>query len=257
MNDNNLTIMESKIRGALGSSPAPDFIAWEKENADALQTLGAAPMSPQPMRHRYGSGVSLVAAATILLIAGAFWGLFTKEEAFAKTVRSINMAETITWVRTSYMRGTSKDGKRYWLQKRISKQSWMGPGYFRCDDYNKDGLLERISIDDPIKKQMLTLHLQDRKFEITEHETYQYVDEKEEEKPATKLKLTAGPFGWLNRAMNEGGKIVGQRMVDGTKVDVIRRRNLMMGKHNPKNVSDVSWIKRIRSGNVGLSRQSG
>ncbi len=252
MNDSNSTIVESKIRCALGNAPAPDFTAWEKENADAVQSLGATRSKNPTLRYRLSLRISLVAAASILLIAGAFWGLFPKEEAFAKTIYGINMAETITWVRTSYQRGTSKDGKRYWLEKRASKHSYMEPGYFRCDDYDKDGALEKIYIDDPVKKQRLALYVKVHKFEIEEHKTYLHVDDKEKEKPVAKLKLNVGPFGWLNRAMHEGGKIVEQRTVDGRKVDVLRWHNLMMGQHNPKNVSDV-WIDAETEQLVGLS----
>jgi len=191
----------------------------------------------------------------VLGIVASCWILSPRGNAFAKTIEGINVATTITWVRTGYMRMISKDGKRKWLDRTEHRTTYMSPGFRRCETFDEHGKLKRVSISDPLKKQNFTLYFENKSFEITDHEVFEPDSKKKNQAAPPKMKLAklnVGPFAWFNRAVTAGGEIVGQRMVDGRKVNVLRWHNLAMGIHNPKNVSDV-WIDAESEEIVGTS----
>ena len=258
MNNDEQSPTETLIREELGTAPAANFSQWNNDNKDALRDLQMPRDTPAaPMARCFLWQVSAAAVFAIVLIGSITWWGASQKPLFAKTVDAINLARTITWVRFDYRRGTSKDGERFWLRKLRTQCTYVEPGFYRYDRYDKDGALESTTISDPVKKQGLTIYHQRSLFELADLQTYSdpQLEKKQsvkENEQAGKLKLTAGPFGWLARALREGGKVVGQRSVDGRKVDVLRFHNLAMGKHNPKNVTDI-WIDAETQQMVGAS----
>ena len=245
--------LEAQIRATIGTASAPNFHDWKTSNQDSLIGVRTVDSSPttQPRSRAQVWRVSFAAAAVVLILIAASWVLMPRSPAFADTIEAINDAKTISWVRTSYQRVTSKDGKRFWLKKQKQKVNYMAPGYFRYDDYDSDGKLIQSHIIDPVKKQRLTLSHRRKIFDLADIDSRERKKQEPNNPSGLKLaKLNVGPFGLFNRAITEGGKIVGQRVVDGQTVDVLRWRNKAMGIHNPMNVGDV-WIDTETKAVVG------
>ena len=270
MNNESNTDFESRIRAAVGTAPAPDFETWQRKNVDALRSLDESNnsdfdenvvaksngqkmdrVSSTVVNHGNRWRLSLLAMVTLAMIAFTAWTMVPGQPAFGKAIQGINLAQTITWVRTSYQRITSEDGERFWLQSQRHEVTYMEPGYYRYDDYDHTGKLVRTCIDDPVKHQRLTLNLERKTFELEDHQDHKSPRQARKSVEG-KAKLNVGPFAWFNRAIQEGGQWVGQHEVDGRKVHVMRWQNLMMGIHNPRNVGDV-WIDAETEQLVGVS----
>ena len=255
MNDQQVEQLETQIRAAVGNASPPNFDQWQKINQDTLDQLAAVnPQSKSKPSRRYRAlRISLTAAAAIFCLIAISSILAPRNPAFSKTIEAINLADTISWVRSSYQRITSKDKQRFWLKKQETKAIYMSPGFYRYDYYDSDGELTLTSIVDPVKKQRLSLNHLRKTFEIKDREGHEVSDKKADKSDKLKLaKLNVGPFARFNRAVREGGEFVGQRVVDGQKVNVFRWRNKAMGIYNPKNVSDV-WIDAKTENVVGTS----
>ena len=259
MNNQQQQDLENQIRASVGSAPAANFDAWEQQHGEALDSLmsaqstQAATSLPQSRSQHWA--FALAVASVVLMSIAISSVLFPRNHAFAKTIEAINLAKTMTWVRTAYRRGTSEDKNRQWLVKKKVKATYMEPGFYRYDSFDENGELTSTTIFDPIKNQRLSLYHTSKVFELADRDVNQVAYRKEmsaRTKNLKNAKLNVGPFAWFNRAITEGGEIVGQRMVDGRKVNVLRWHNLAMGIHNPKNVSDV-WIDAETEQIVGTS----
>ena len=144
---------EDEIRAAIGTASTADFDTWKQKNSDVLNSLTSVNRSAksdpsglpgaQPTRNQFGRWPSLAALATAILVAATCWTLWPRGHAFAETIEAVNVAKTISWVRTTYERITSKDGKRNWLEEKKSQVTYMAPGYRRYDNFDKDG--KRVS----------------------------------------------------------------------------------------------------------------
>ena len=233
MNDHHDTLaIEGEIRNALGSAPEPDFERWRQKHAEALEILSQTLLSMTAERKKKRWTIALriapamAAAAALLFILT--WLLAPQRSTFAQTIEGIETAKAVTWVTTQYTRCVSAEGTHTWLKSRDTKHSYMHPGLYRTEHYDHRGELTRIYIKDTVRGQLLDLDMSQRSYEITTVER---------RKPSSD-----GPFFWINDILkNEPIEAAGQRTVDGKKVNVFRRRNLAMGKYDPRNVEDI-WF---------------
>src|SRR6478735_3458583 len=104
MNESRDRQLDEQLRTARGSPAAADFDAFRRRHSDAVAHLNPAVTAMVHRRRQLiMKTVSLAVAAVILLAAGT-WLFAPRESAFAQTVKTIDKAETISMVITSYTR---------------------------------------------------------------------------------------------------------------------------------------------------------
>ncbi len=247
MNDHHNTLAnEEMIRDALGSAPEPDFESWRQKHAEEIEshrpTVFLVPAERETHRWNSALRVATAMAAAIVLLFSLMWFATVQRPTFAQTIKGIEKAKVVTWITTQYARCVSVDGKRTWLRSQHTKSRYMHPGIYRIEHYDHQGELSQIYIKDTVRRQLLDLDMNQRTYELTTLESRKARSE--------------GPFAWVKEILkNEPIEAAGERMVDGKKVNVFRRRNLAMGKYDPRNVEDI-WIDAKTKQLVGLSRPS-
>jgi hypothetical protein len=221
-------IWEERLRADLGSAPEPNFDAWSKKFPDAIAALspGApAAILPQDRRGRGTAARSFTwLAASVLVVAGLLWmvlggGGDLSPSAFAESIPGVDNVQTMTWTTTTFIRFTSEDGKRTWIQEQRVLHAYRHPGQYREIRLDEGGAPRSISITDYRAGRTLLLV--------------------PGEKTAT-LKFPAdrcdvrGPFAWVGdmiRKRTNGEwrvtsvSLKGQREIDGIQANVVRTRS--------------------------------
>ena len=123
---------EDRLRAGLGECPGPDFEGWRARNAEALSAISPLPsraIDPLPENPHESFNVDC-------RIAGAGAGTFLAlprrgprpRRLSPRPSRGSTTSATITWTTTYYVRVTSADGKRTWLQAGAPPPRLPAPG---------------------------------------------------------------------------------------------------------------------------------
>ena len=174
-------------------------------------------------RRRFIVRIASAAAAAVLFIAAATWLLGPQQPSFAKTVDAINKAETITCTITWYNRMVSQDGKRTWLVKLPRwERSYLAPARFRDVHYDEHGNLAWVDIEDAAAGKVLHLDMKAKTAMLKNERSGQFGDGS-----------GGNPFAGIAKVLErEPIEYVGQRDVNGSKVNVFRhRKELLDGAH--------------------------
>jgi len=223
---------EARLRAGLGEAPAPDFQAWRSRHADAFDALATA--NPPAMRRRRwisAPGLKWAAAAAVVLAAGLFVlrpSNSIGRAAFAATIPGVDDPLTMTWTTTFYVRVTSADGKRAWLEEERRLHAYRHPGRYRETLLDKAGKPARVEITDARAGRTLALDLKEKKAVL---------------KTAQGRPDVRGPFAWVGEALRErmvakalpvkSISIQGTREVDGLQANVVRAMILESDDRGP------------------------
>lgn len=216
--------LDGRLRETLGPAPTPDFNAWQQKHSDALATL--LPVRTQPQTTTSNWRLTVIAikslAASLLVICSLAWlfsgGVNIPATAFADEIPGIDNVQTMSWTDIYYIRFTSKDGQRTWIQEDQRKTVYRHPGQSRETRFDQYGNPVMITITDLRAGRSLVLDIKEKK--------------------AT-LKLPVGPrfdrtpFAWVGdliRDRQTGSEltrvqsisILGKREIDKKQVNTVR-----------------------------------
>ncbi len=215
---------EDQFKAALGTAPEPDFKAWCAQNADAVAQLtnpSSTPVAlPVPPKRRTLTVLSRWVVASLLIAGGALW-LSTSESfssrAFADTIPGIDGVQSMTWTNTYYIRYTSQDGQRTWVEPERRLHAYRHPGRYRETLLNRQGEPIAIHITDTRAGRMLTLDLKAKKAVL---------------KLPTSHRGERPPFAWVGDEIRERKNgdslrvkalsVAGRTMLDKTEANVVR-----------------------------------
>jgi outer membrane lipoprotein-sorting protein len=221
MNEQQNSVLDEQLQTALRSTLKPDFDAWRANHSDAIAHLNPVVYTMHRRRRRLIFKLVSSAAAAVVVGAGLLWLLGSQQPSFAETVKAITEAKSITWTMTRYMRYSSRDGKQNWLKSHSSKFAYMQPGLVRQTEYDEKGNESSVTIVDTRTGKFLVLNLKEKKTD-----------------PRLRLQFgpvpADGPFGYIAEFLRtKPVEFVGQRKVNGRKVNVFRyRREKMPVKEN-------------------------
>lgn len=226
---------ETRLRAGLGSPPAPDFAAWSEQNAEALAALGAAvlpaPTQGPPTRNdRTGIDRRTLlrsakwAVASLLVVGGLAWissgGKDLSPSAFADEIPGVDNVQSMTWTDTYYIRVTSEDGKRTWIQKERRLHAYRHPGIYRETMLNDNGEVISVHITDRRAGRMLRLDVKGKKGTLM---------------VPPFGRGEGGPFAWVGDLIRERKfgdastrvkslSLAGQKEIDKVRANVVRAR---------------------------------
>ena len=137
--------------------------------------------------------------------------------AFAEAIPGVDNPETITWISTDYVRVTSADGKRTWLQQGRRLHAYRHPGQYRETFLDKAGQPRNIEITDAQAGRMLVLDPKGKTAILKTPRGYPDV---------------RGPFAWVGEALRDrivarvspvrSVSLQGTREIDGIRANVVR-----------------------------------
>jgi len=160
---------EGRLQAGLGDAPAPDFAAWCERHPGAVAAL--TPLQPLSLRKYLNRRTVLTTlqgiAASLLVVSGLIWmssGSGTlSPSAFADVIPGVDDVQTMTWTDVYYMRFTSEDGKRTWIQESRRLNAYRHPGQYRETSLNEAGKPMGVTITDNLAGRMLSLDLPGKK----------------------------------------------------------------------------------------------
>ncbi|MFN0056062.1 MAG: hypothetical protein ACKV0T_28280 [Planctomycetales bacterium] len=219
---------EERLRVGLGDVPSPDFDAWCDRHPDAvaaLQPVAAAVQAPalQTLRtRRYLMASFKWMAAAALLAGGLAWmgsgGGNLSPSAFADAIPGVDGVQTMTWTDTYFIRFTSEDGQRTWIQKERRLHAYRHPGQYRETMLNEQGETIAVHITDQRAGRMVALDEKGRKAVL---------------KAPVLLRGERGPFAWVGEIIRErksgsessrvkSVSLQGQKEIDKIRANVVR-----------------------------------
>ncbi|QDT97484.1 hypothetical protein [Gimesia aquarii] len=210
MNKSEDWAFEEKLRESLGAPSKADFDHWRSRHENAIAYLN--PIVTKNYRSRRSMIVRLTSVAMGILILFALVAFIDfEQQSFARTVKAIDKATTITWTRTVYSRATSEDGKRTWIRTEPrSEWAYRSPNLYRNTLYDEEGNVRSVEIIDTLLNKALHLDIQRKKAT--------WLNKPEQFGPG-------GPFESVkNILLNKPIELVGQKELNGVKVNVFRYR---------------------------------
>jgi hypothetical protein len=167
---------EERFRSGLGPAPTPDFTAWSERHAEALAGLKALPPSvPRDSVRGYLNRKTVMKtfkliAASILVAAGITWfgsgGDRLSPAAFADEIPGVDNVQTMSWTVTYFIRASSEDGKRTWIQKERRLHTYRHPGQYRETMLDANGAVIGVHITDARAGRMLALNMREKKAQL-------------------------------------------------------------------------------------------
>lgn len=164
---------DERLRSGLGSPPAPNFAAWCARHPDAVAALKpqVTLAEPRALRNQQNWRTIVTSfkwiAASVLILGGLLWlgwGNGTlSPTAFAETIPGVDEVQTMTWTDIYYVRFTSADGKRTWIQPDRRLYAYRHPGQYRETMLDKNGKPIGVHITDGRAGRTLSLYLQEKK----------------------------------------------------------------------------------------------
>jgi hypothetical protein len=164
---------EKRLRSGLGSAPAPDFQAWRERHPEAVAALAPAvrPVSSSGARKHLNRRTVVTTlkfiAASLIAAGGLAWlGLgdgTLSPSAFADEIPGVDGVQTMTWTDTYYLRLSSEDGKRTWIEKERRLHAYRHPGQHRETMLDRKGEVIGVHITDTRAGRMLALDMRGKK----------------------------------------------------------------------------------------------
>lgn len=212
--------LDSQLRQALGTAPRPNFEAWRSAHQNPLAELGnnseVVSSDIVPWSRRRLVSLSLALAAS-LLVALFVWPFSNKSSAYAQAIPGIDKVKQLTWTVTVYVRFTSQDGQRTWIQKEEILNAYRAPGLFRETRLGGDGHVVRVSTTNAQARQMLLEIPSEKKAvlkaadsSVTARAPFEYIGKV--------IREQKSEGEWLVRSV----KLMGETKLDGNKVNMVR-----------------------------------
>jgi hypothetical protein len=159
-------------------------------------------------------------AASLLVAAGLFWlhsGGSLDRNAFAGTIPGIDDPRTLTWTTTYYVRVTSLDRKRSWIQEERHLHAYRHPGQYRETVLDQSGQPSLVEITDARAGRTLVLDLKEKTAVL---------------KGPVGRPDVRGPFAWVGEALRDrmvartlrvkSISLQGRKAIDGLQTNVVR-----------------------------------
>lgn len=214
-----------------------DFDKWQKQHSNEVRQFQAK-TNHVPARSHYTWRIivkskitkRLTAAAAIIIAAiiGIIQFDGNHNIAFAQVLERIEKAKTISWTTTLYIRVTSKDGKRNWVETETRQCAYKSPGLYRVVyDETRFGQVRHEVITDTINMKELNLTAEDKTAIISEIASSTYNSQ--------------GPFFWQTEYIkNHNLEWVGKRENESGEVNIFR--SSFRDKANNEDWSYDFWI---------------
>ncbi len=153
----------------------------------------------------------------------------------AQLVTAIDQSKNLSWTVTHYVRWTSKDGERTWLEVGgRSEMAFQAPNLFRDTRYDAKGNVIFVQIVDTDKNQTLHLDMRSKKAMRMDQPINVY--------------QPGHPLGWLSKMLQrKPPTFVEQQKLDGHSVAIYRCVN-----EPPKPSIDI-WLDATTQQLVGIS----
>jgi outer membrane lipoprotein-sorting protein len=219
--------LEQQLHAALGAPPEADFDRWRARHGDVVAYLNPIVTASYHKKRRMIMRIaSFTVAAAVLL---SFVPMFVPQRAsFAETVEAIETATTISWTTTFFERRYSKDGQRTWLRTERMEMSYRSPDRYRDTRYDKEGQVSSVEIVDSLSNRALRLDIKSRKATWLAEPTNQY--------------SRGGPFHSVRDILqNEPIELVGQKDLDGVKINIFRYRRKIRQVPASRQTMDI-WL---------------
>jgi hypothetical protein len=211
---------EARLRAGLGEPPQPDWSAWRARQAAAIAAAQPLLLSRSLSNRRFLMTTSKLIAASVLLALGLIWvrsGESLGRNAFADTIAVVDAPRTLTWTTTYYIRVTSADGKRTWLEEERRLHAYRHPGQYRETFLDKAGQPRQVEITDARAGRRLVLDLKQKKAVL---------------KAPFGQPDIRGPFAWVGEALRDrmvakvlpvrSVSLQGTREIDKIQANVVR-----------------------------------
>lgn len=216
---------DQDLKDVLGNVPAPNFDKWRAKyalsasehgtNPIVLPSLVSNPLARPDMQNRRWAGTLLKLAASVLLVCGAAWfvasTLSTSNTVFAADILGVDGVKFLSWTETFFIRVTSADQKRTWIEKEKVDVLYQHPGKFRKTHFDRKGEVIFIEIFDMQANRALRLNPSKHQAEL------KFPTERPDER---------GPFAWVGdyiRGQQEGKvSLKGNHTFDGIDSSVIQ-----------------------------------
>ena len=157
-------------REASDGPPVARTVDWCARQTSVLRSpsLAALARRKQVLRRL----IALAAAAAVLAGVWIGWPRFIQQaprmDAFAETLAQVRKATTITWKTTFYIHSKSKDGKKTWLETKVTEHAYKAPGLRRDVWLDAKGAAERVEITDSVRGRKLTYCPKEKKATLAE-----------------------------------------------------------------------------------------
>jgi hypothetical protein len=215
---------DQEFKELLGTAPAPDFETWHAKHLQELEgdRLAAVRLEPSAMTSNYGRKwkvAMLQTAATVALVCGVFWMIatFSSNERIvvAAEIQGVDRVASLGWTETFFIRVTSADKQRTWIEQEKVDVLYQHPGKYRKTHFDTKGGISFIEVIDANANRTLSMNPRNRKAEL------KYQGERIDER---------GPFAWVGDYMRgkEPGKVSlqGQHTFDGKETDVVQWKGI-------------------------------
>jgi len=183
---------EERLRKGLGKPPPPDFPSWSRAHPEVLKTpLSLTTQAANPTYWRTIMKSTNWITATLVLAGCAFfffWPPGMEKTAFAGTIPGIDDPKTMTWTTTFYIRMTSADKERTWIQPERRLHAYRHPGQYRETLFDPEGNAYAVEITDVRAGRTLRLNLKDKKAVL---------------KLPSGMPDARGPFAWVGEAVRD------------------------------------------------------
>jgi hypothetical protein len=219
---------KDRLRAELGSASEPDFEAWLEQHPDAIDALASTVSPAQAAVSKASFSRSAVArsfkwiVAGAALVAGLVWltsssGNMDPSVFAADDIPGVDGVQTMTWTTTSFVRWTSEDGKRTWIQEQRMLHAFRYPGQYRETLLDQEGKPLSVHITDYRAGRTLALHLKERKASLKFP-----VDERDPRGPFARVgdAFRDRNFGKHNELKSIS--LQGQREIDEIQANVVR-----------------------------------
>lgn len=190
--------LEERLRNELGAVPAPDFEAWCRNNPEAVTSLqsvaargSGVPFRTSETRIRMMSSLRWI-AATVLLAVGIAWLMLGNRglspALFAREIQAVDNVQEMTWTDTYYIRMTSEDGHRTWIEQQRRLYAYRHPGQYRETRQNAEGEILSVHITDQNAGRTLELQMKEKKAVL---------------KSVVHSRDDRGPFAWVGDELRQ------------------------------------------------------
>lgn len=212
--------LDFQLRQSLGTAPRPNFEAWRSAHQNVLAELGnnseVVDIDIVPWSRRRLVSLSFALAAS-LLVAIFVWPFSDKSSAYAQSIPGIDKVKQLTWTVTVYIRYTSQDGQRTWIQKEEILYAYRAPGLFRETRLGGDGQVVRVATSNAQTRQTLLEIPSEKKAvlkaadsNITAKAPFEYIGKI--------IREQKSEGEWLVRSV----KLMGETKLDGMNANMVR-----------------------------------
>ena len=208
---------EAQLQVILGNPPAPDFDEWcERNPATVVAIKNPVLLRGTNSEQRTIKRPLKWIVTAVIAVFGFMWmvsgGVTISKTAFADMIPGVDEVEAMTWTGTFYIRSTSADGQRTWINKERRLYAYRHPGLYRETFLDEVGNPRTVQITDARSGRSLQLDLRNKKAILkVVGETYD----------------VNGPFVWIGEMLRERKRVKsislqGQKKIDNKTANVVR-----------------------------------